>query len=136
MVFRFHSLVKWVIAIKHLFQTVTYWAERLADTTSKWFGHPIFLLANFLFWVIWIFARVEEFPFGGLTLFVSLEAILMSILILNASTRRGKEDTQLMMKDLDISEEMQETVEEMQSDLDHIHEGITRIKDLLEEEDD
>jgi len=117
-----------VITIKNFFSKLNNWAERFADKMSDWFGHPLFLLGNMLAWGIWIVAGAEQFPYGGLTLLVSLEAIFMSILILNTSTRKGHADTRLMIKDLEISEDIQD-------DIDNIHDHIAELKEMLEDEE-
>jgi len=59
----------------------------------------------------------------------------MSILILNSSTRKGHEDTKLMLKDLRMSQGVWDTVDEMHEDIGDIHDDIEEIKSLLEEDD-
>ena len=48
----------------------------------------------------WIAIPIEPFPFGLLTLIVSLEAILLSGLILNATNRSVEVDRTLMNNDI------------------------------------
>ena len=107
-------------------------AENLSDKASVWFGHPLFLVFNVIFWTYWIAGNKEEFPFGELTLFVSLEAIVMSILILNSSNRKGDADTLLMREDIDISEDLKHKVDELQDNVDEIHSHIEDIIDILD----
>ena len=107
-----------------------------ADHMSDWFSHPLFLIINIVFWAAWIGTQREEFPYGQLTLIVSLEAIFMSILILNSSTRKGHEDTELMLKDLRMSQGVWDTVDEMHEDIDDIHDDIEEIKSLLVDDPD
>ena len=52
----------------------------------------------------------------------------MSILILNTSTRKGHADTRLMIKDLELSEDIQD-------DIDNIHDHIVELKEMLEDEE-
>ena len=60
----------------------------------------------------------------------------MSILILNSSTRKGHEDTELMLKDLRMSQGVWDTVDEMHEDIDDIHDDIEEIKSLLVDDPD
>ena len=118
--------------IKRLFRKLNAWSEDFSDHMSEWFSHPLFLVGNIIFWVFWIATEREPFPYGQLTLIVSLEAIFMSILILNSSTRKGNADTELMLKDIRMSQGMWDTVDEMHEDIDDIHEDIEDIKNALD----
>jgi uncharacterized membrane protein len=93
----------------------------LADLASEWFGTPVFLILNFLFWAVWILDgwKIDEF-----TLLVSLQAILMSILILNAANRQQRKEKEIAQQDRRRDEEVQYKVED-------IHEDVERIKELL-----
>lgn len=91
---------------------------------AVWFGHPLFLFFNMIFWTVWILSDLEPFPFGALTMMLSMQAILMSVLILNSSNRKGDEDSRMMKKDLDISRDIHD-------DLDDIHDDIEDIKSML-----
>ena len=93
----------------------------MADFASEWFGTPVFLVLNFLFWIVWILDgwEIDEF-----TLLVSLQAILMSILILNAANRQQRKEKEIAQQDRRRDEEVQYKVED-------IHEDVERIKELL-----
>ena len=76
--------------------------ERVADWTSELFGSNGFLIVNltwFVVWCVWNSGAIpgltpfDPFPFGLLTMVVSLEAILLSIFVLIAQNRaeRGNE---------------------------------------------
>lgn len=70
--------------------------ERLADNVTRFSGSFLFLTLNVSWFVVWltinsgIFPNLEkfdEFPFGLLTLIVSLEAIVLTIFILISQNR-------------------------------------------------
>jgi uncharacterized membrane protein len=61
---------------------------------------------------MWILLPVEPFPYGLLTLIVSLESILLSGLILNATNRSGEQDRVLMEKDLNLDDHTNDVVQE------------------------
>ena len=53
---------------------------------------------------------IEPFPYGLLTLVVSLESILLSGLILNATNRSGELDRQIISRDLDLDKQTHSAV--------------------------
>ena len=69
----------------------------------------------------------EKYPFGFLTLIVSLESILLSGLILNASNRAAQEDKRLMKKDFNLGLDTNEIVDRMWDE-------IQELKDLIRSE--
>lgn len=69
---------------------------KFADNLTSWTGTPTFLLLNGYGFVIWIVVNVnlipglvpfDPFPFGLLTMIVSLEAIFLSIFVLISQNR-------------------------------------------------
>lgn len=73
--------------------------ERFADWTTGFFGSIPFLIVHFLWFVTWIalnngalpgFKPFDPFPYGLLTMIVSLEAIFLSIFVLLSQNRAGK----------------------------------------------
>jgi uncharacterized membrane protein len=114
---------------KNLFQKINAAAEHISDKASEWFGKPLSIVLHMLFWGAWIGFRIENPPYGDLTLFVSLEAILMSALILNASNRQQDTDSEMMKKDIRIGEKVSDQVK-------HLHQDVEELKELLEEVDE
>lgn len=74
---------------------------RFADTLTSIFGSTTFLILNTLFFLIWIpvnlnltpIAPFDPFPFGLLTMIVSLEAIFLSIFVLVSQNRTAYTDS-------------------------------------------
>jgi uncharacterized membrane protein len=73
--------------------------EKIADWMTATFGSMVFLMLNVLWFVTWIVANVEvvpgvtpfdPFPFGLLTMIVSLEAIVLAIFVLISQNRATK----------------------------------------------
>jgi uncharacterized membrane protein len=74
-------------------------ATRLADFLTGMTSTPTFLFLNMLFFVVWIglnvnivpgFRPFDPFPFGLLTMAVSLEAIFLSIFVLVSQNRAAQ----------------------------------------------
>jgi uncharacterized membrane protein len=74
-------------------------AEKLADFLTSAFGSMGFLILNLLWFAIWILINLDlipgipafdPFPFGLLTMIVSLEAIGLAIIVLISQNRSSK----------------------------------------------
>lgn len=87
----------------------------------------MFLIFHLSWWTIWMKYGFEKYPFGFLTLIVSLESILLSGLILNASNRAAQEDKRLMKKDFNLGLDTNEIVDRMWDE-------IQELKDLIRSE--
>lgn len=76
--------------------------HKMADGASAWSAHWSFIVLNLLLWVVWLAANgkqlVKDLPtINGLTMWVSLQAIIMTTFVLvaqeraNAKEKRRKE---------------------------------------------
>ena len=67
------------------------WAEdrqnRLADAITRFAGSMAFVYVHVIWFTCWIGFAVESYPFGLLTMIVSLEAIFLSTFILISQNR-------------------------------------------------
>ena len=99
-------------------------AEGLADFAAHIAGTTWFLVVHITWFTLWIVFKVEPFPYGLLTMIVSLESILLSGLILSATDRESQRDREVMNRDLRISKETQKLLE-------HMHEEMIEIKSYL-----
>lgn len=74
------------------------WSDVIADLMTYYFGTVLFLTINALFFAGWIFFNLpwlgftpfDPYPFGLLTMIVSLEAIFLSIVVLVSQNRQSK----------------------------------------------
>lgn len=107
--------------IKFLFQKF----QELSDWAAIAFGSPWFFVFHTTWWSVWIFFTVEPFPYGLLTLIVSLESILLSGLILNATNRSGDFDRKIINTDLKLDKHTNKAVHEM-------HEMLNKIMKKLD----
>jgi len=76
-------------------------SEKIADVITVHLGSMIFLVINAVWFLTWILINVniipgitpfDPFPFGLLTMIVSLEAIFLSIIVLVSQNRSAKID--------------------------------------------
>lgn len=91
------------------------------------------MVFHIIWWGSWIGFKVEPFPFGLLTLIVSLEAIVLSSLLLSSGNREGDIEKKIARKDLSISKETKWMVEDIHEAIRDMQEDIKVI--LSDEEE-
>ncbi len=64
--------------------------NRVADVITRFAGSMRFVYVHILWFSLWIGFRVEKFPFGLLTMIVSLEAIFLSTFLLISQNRQDE----------------------------------------------
>ena len=69
--------------------------NRIADKITKFAGSMTFIYVHIVWFSLWIAFRVEKFPFGLLTMIVSLEAIFLSTFVM-ISQNRADEKRQVL----------------------------------------
>lgn len=61
--------------------------DRIADTITSFAGSMPFVYLHIVWFTLWIVLGVEKFPFGFLTMLVSLEAIFLSTFVMISQNR-------------------------------------------------
>ena len=61
--------------------------NRVADQITTFAGSMAFVYIHMLWFAVWIAFRVEKYPFGLLTMIVSLEAIFLSTFVMISQNR-------------------------------------------------
>jgi uncharacterized membrane protein len=61
--------------------------NRIADQITKFAGSMSFVYIHIVWFAVWITVRVEDYPFGLLTMIVSLEAIFLSTFVMISQNR-------------------------------------------------
>ncbi len=88
-------------SLKAKYKTKRSSAEKIADWMTFTFGSMGFLFLNMFLFIFWVLLNIElinfikpfdPFPFGLLTMIVSLEAIFLSIFVLISQNRAAKID--------------------------------------------
>ena len=102
--------------------------EKVTDWIADFSGSLAFLLLNAGWFAVWIFLNVsgratfDPYPFGFLTMVVSLEAIILSILVLLAQNRQAAKDH---IRD-DVEYEINVKAE---LEVAHLHEKVEELSD-------
>src|SRR5436190_9581055 len=83
------------VLVKHEAMRDEHLQDRIADAITKFSGSMPFIYIHIVWFALWIGLGVERFPFGLLTMLVSLEAIFLSTFLL-ISQNRADERRQLL----------------------------------------
>jgi uncharacterized membrane protein len=75
------------VLLQHAQQRAEYAQNRLADWITAFAGSMVFVYIHVLWFGCWIGFGVEKYPFGLLTMIVSLEAIFLSTFVLISQNR-------------------------------------------------
>jgi CRP/FNR family cyclic AMP-dependent transcriptional regulator len=108
--------------------------QRIADWISWFSGSMSFLFVNAVWFIVWIaintmplgVAQFDPFPFGLLTMIVSLEAIFLSCFVLISQNRQAEKDR--VRSDIEYDVNIKAELE-----VAHLHEKTDRIySEMLE----
>ena len=75
------------LLLKHAEKRAAYTQNRLSDAITAFAGSMMFVYIHVLWFGCWIGFGVEKYPFGLLTMIVSLEAIFLSTFVLISQNR-------------------------------------------------
>jgi uncharacterized membrane protein len=116
------------------------WTDRLAGRITEASGSMWFLTVNavfFLIWIIWNFGLIpgfkifDPFPFGLLTMIVSLLAIFLAVIVLISQNRQGRMADIRQQIDFEINVRAEDEITKMLVMLEGIQSklGIVTTKD-------
>ncbi len=66
--------------------------DRVFDAVTAFAGSPTFIYIHAVWFGLWIWFKVENFPYGLLTMLVSLEAIFLSTMVMISQNRQADRD--------------------------------------------
>ena len=106
--------------------------QRIADWIAWFSGSVTFLTLNLLWFGIWIIVnsvnfglpRFDPYPFGLLTMIVSLEAIFLSIFVLISQNRQAEKDRVRANIDYEVNVKAEMEVEELHAKTDRLQEQV------------
>jgi uncharacterized membrane protein len=73
--------------LQHERERATNIQNRIADTITRFAGSMMFVYVHIAWFASWIIFRVEKYPYGLLTMIVSLEAIFLSTFVMISQNR-------------------------------------------------
>jgi uncharacterized membrane protein len=81
--------------VQHGVQRAENVQNRIADAITRFAGSMLFVYVSIVWFALWIGLRVEQYPYGLLTMIVSLEAIFLSTFVM-ISQNRADEKRQVL----------------------------------------
>ena len=75
------------VLVEHAKRRATSVQNRIADQITKFAGSMLFVYIHVAWFGLWIGLGVEKYPFGLLTMIVSLEAIFLSTFVMISQNR-------------------------------------------------
>lgn len=103
--------------------------QHIADWIAWFSGSMQFLIINAIIFIVWIaintlplgIAQYDPFPFGLLTMIVSLEAIFLSCFVLISQNRQSEKDHIRSDVEYDVNIKAELEVAHLHEKVDHIH---------------
>lgn len=96
------------------------WIQRATDAIAAFAGSLWFLAIHVIWFAYWIVTPVEPFPYGLLTMIVSLEAIFLSTIIMISQNRAGERDRAQAEHDYEVNREAKREIETLITTLERI----------------
>ena len=87
--------------------------DRIADVITGFAGSMPFVYIHVVWFTLWIALGVEEFPFGFLTMLVSLEAIFLSTFVMISQNRADEKREALAEHQWQLVQEEEKQNEEL-----------------------
>ena len=119
--------------------------QRVADWLAWFSGSIPFLVIHALWFILWISLNTlflprnadgtrgfDPFPFGLLTMIVSLEAIFLACFVLISQNRQAQKDKERSDVEYDVNIKAELEVAELHQKADHLHEEMLRRFSNLE----
>ena len=108
------------------------WGDILADSITRFVGSWTFIVIHIVWFAVWILLPVEPYPFGLLTMVVSLEAILLSTFIMISQNRASDRDRIQAQADYETNITAKLEIEDLQERLARIEtEKLDEILKIL-----
>jgi len=87
--------------------------DRIADAITKFAGSMVFVYVHIVWFGVWIGFRLEPYPFGLLTMMVSLEAIFLSTFVMISQNRADAKRQMLADHEWQIVQEEEKQNEQL-----------------------
>jgi len=115
--------------------------ERAADLIAVFSGSMMFLLLNAAWFALWILIntvglglpKFDPFPFGLLTMIVSLEAIFLSCFVLISQNRQATKDRVRSDIEYDVNVKAEMEIAQLHQKLDRIQEQVVEKLGRIEQ---
>jgi uncharacterized membrane protein len=103
---------------------------RIADAITSFAGSMLFVYLHVVWFSVWIVAGVEHYPYGLLTMIVSLEAIFLSTFVMITQNRQDDARRLLADRQWQVVQDEERQNETLLTLSNQILELTTRIHEL------
>jgi uncharacterized membrane protein len=107
--------------------------SRIADRITQFAGSMIFVYVHMVWFALWIGFRIEKYPFGLLTMIVSLEAIFLSTFVMISQNRADEKRKVLADTEWQIVQTEEKQNEELLALSNQILELTTAIHQIAKD---
>ena len=104
--------------------------NRIADAITDFAGSMVFVYVHLVWFAAWIVFRVEKYPFGLLTMIVSLEAIFLSTFVMISQNRADARHEVLSQHQWEIIQKEDEQNQHLLTLTQRIHDLSQQIHGL------
>jgi uncharacterized membrane protein len=104
--------------------------NRIADAITNFAGSMIFVYVHVVWFALWIALGVEDYPFGLLTMIVSLEAIFLSTFVMISQNRADAKREVLSQHQWTVIQKEDEQNQHLLTLTQQIHDLSQRIHGL------
>ncbi len=109
--------------------------NRIADRITLLAGSMVFIYVHIVWFTLWITLGVEAFPFGLLTMIVSLEAIFLSTFVMISQNRADVKRQVLadhQWKTVQLEQKQNEELIDLTNEILNLTKEVHRITSLLD----
>jgi CRP/FNR family cyclic AMP-dependent transcriptional regulator len=114
-------------------------SEQIADRITAWSGTMTAVVLHAVVFTLWIGLNTvapanwhyDDYPFGFLTLAVSLEAIVLTLFVLISENKQGFILNRLLRRDVATNTRAEERLERTEKQLERMEGDLQVIKRLL-----
>jgi uncharacterized membrane protein len=107
--------------------------NRVADWITSFAGSMIFVYVHIVWFAVWILLRVESYPFGLLTMIVSLEAIFLSTFVMISQNRADAKREVLTQHQWEVIQKEDEQNQHLLTLTQRIHDLSQQIHGLQQQ---
>jgi uncharacterized membrane protein len=104
--------------------------NRVADAITDFAGSMVFVSVHVVWFALWIIFQVEDYPFGLLTMIVSLEAIFLSTFVMISQNRADAKREVLAQHEWQVIQKEDEQNQHLLTLTQRIHDLTKQIHGL------
>jgi uncharacterized membrane protein len=113
--------------------------NRIADVITRFAGSMAFVYFHIIWFAVWIIFGIEGYPYGLLTMIVSLEAIFLSTFVMISQNRADAKRQVIadqQWKTVQAEDQQNQELLELSKQILHLTKEVRSYADTVQREDD